>query len=74
MPAPRRIIVEEQITRIGTFRRELVKCGNPTCGTCSKGPAHGPYWYVYWKQDGRTRSKYIGKKLTKAKRASFHKG
>ena len=26
-------------------------------------PAHGPYWYAYWKEDGRTRSQYIGKEL-----------
>jgi hypothetical protein len=22
---------------------------------------HGPYWYAYWKENGRTRSRYIGK-------------
>jgi hypothetical protein len=58
-----RIIVEERKTPTGTYQLELVKCGKPACKVCKGGPAHGPYWYVYWKEDGRTRSKYIGKEL-----------
>lgn len=60
---PARTIVE---TRYGAeapdgmcFQRELVRCGKPDCGSCP----HGPYWYVYWKRAGRTRSAYIGLKL-----------
>lgn len=37
-------------------RVERVNCGKK----CSKCP-HGPYLYAYWKQDGKTKSKYIGK-------------
>jgi DnaJ-class molecular chaperone len=22
---------------------------------------HGPYWYAFWKEGGKTRSKYVGK-------------
>ena len=62
-----RIVVEERKTPTGTYRLELVKCGKPRCGRCAARPAHGPYWYVYWKQDGRTRSKYIGKELKTGK-------
>jgi hypothetical protein len=25
------------------------------------GELHGPYWYLYWKKDGKTKSKYVGK-------------
>lgn len=25
------------------------------------GELHGPYWYLYLKKDGKTRSKYVGK-------------
>jgi hypothetical protein len=41
---------------------QKVRCGKNTCH-CAKagGELHGPYWYYYWKKDGRTRSKYIGK-------------
>lgn len=42
-----------------TFRQEMVKCGKEKCTRCP----HGPYWYAYWREDGRTRSRYVGKEL-----------
>ncbi len=42
-----------------TFRQEMVKCGKQGCTRCP----HGPYWYAYWREDGRTRSRYVGKNL-----------
>ena len=44
-----------------TYRQELVKCGKPGCQKCSSGAGHGPYWYAYWSEGGRTRKQYIGK-------------
>ncbi|MDM7911956.1 MAG: hypothetical protein QUS09_02565 [Methanotrichaceae archaeon] len=41
-----------------TYRLERVSCGKGC-----KGCPHGPYWYGYWKEGGKTRSKYIGKRL-----------
>jgi hypothetical protein len=58
-----RAVVKERKTPTGTYRLELVKCGKDHCKVCRGGPAHGPYWYMYWKQKGRTRSKYVGKEL-----------
>jgi hypothetical protein len=43
-----------------TYRLEKVSCGKGC-----KGCPHGPYWYGYWREGGKTRSKYIGKRLTK---------
>lgn len=40
------------------YRRQHVRCGRD-CAACP----HGPYWYAYWKQDGRSRSQYIGREL-----------
>lgn len=40
-----------------TIREEYVKCGNPYCYTCK----HGPYYYGYWKENGKLKKKYIGK-------------
>lgn len=54
-PAPR---TEKQIGSI-TFRYETVRCGKENCSRCP----HGPYWYAYWKEGGRTRSRYIGRSL-----------
>ena len=42
-----------------TYRQEHVRCGKPGCGRCP----HGPYWYAYWREGGRVRSRYIGKSL-----------
>lgn len=42
-----------------TYQLEKIYCGKPNCQSCP----HGPYWYAYWKSSGKTRSKYIGKRL-----------
>jgi hypothetical protein len=42
-----------------TYRRQQVRCGKRGCTRCP----HGPYWYAYWREDGRLRSRYIGKHL-----------
>ena len=38
-------------------RTQMVKCGKQSCTTCP----HGPYLYAYWTEDGRQRSKYLGR-------------
>lgn len=40
------------------YRQQHVRCGKH-CDACP----HGPYWYAYWTEDGRTRSQYIGRML-----------
>ena len=42
-----------------TYRLEPVRGGKRGCTRCP----HGPYWYAYWREDGRQRSRYIGKTL-----------
>lgn len=39
------------------LREQWVKCGKEACTTCP----HGPYWYAHWREDGRRRSRYVGK-------------
>jgi hypothetical protein len=43
-----------------TYRLEGVRCGNASC-KCRQGKLHGPYWYAYWREGGKTRSQYVGK-------------
>lgn len=50
-----------------TFRFETVRCGKENCSRCP----HGPYWYAYWKENGRTRSRYIGRTLPAPARQSY---
>ncbi|HHC09301.1 MAG TPA: hypothetical protein ENK55_11380 [Actinobacteria bacterium] len=39
------------------LRRQMVRCGKENCSRCP----HGPYWYAYWTENGRRRSRYLGK-------------
>jgi hypothetical protein len=45
----------------GTYRLEYVRCGKSNCSTCANGPAHGPYWYRYYRNGDKVVSKYVGK-------------
>jgi hypothetical protein len=40
-----------------SMRSQMVRCGKPHCNTCP----HGPYWYAYWTENGRRRSRYVGR-------------
>jgi len=42
-----------------SLRQQSVKCGKASCTSCP----HGPYWYAYWREDGKRRSRYIGRLL-----------
>ena len=57
---PHPAVHAEQTLGSITFRYETVRCGKKNCTRCP----HGPYWYAYWKEEGRTRSRYIGRNLT----------
>lgn len=60
-------MLEERKTHTKTYRREEVRCGKKNC-RCASGPPHGPYWYAYWTEGGRTMSEYVGKKLPRGLR------
>ncbi len=40
-----------------SLREQWVRCGKEACSRCP----HGPYWYAFWSEDGRRRSRYVGK-------------
>jgi hypothetical protein len=50
-----------------TYRLGRVRCGSKKC-RCASGELHGPYWYAYWTEGGRTRSQYVGKRLPAKKK------
>lgn len=41
------------------LRQRMVRCGKRECSSCP----HGPYWYAFWSENGRRRSRYVGKLL-----------
>lgn len=45
------------------YRQQYTRCGKERCRKCREGEGHGPYWYAYWNENGRTKSKYIGLQL-----------
>ena len=44
------------------YRLEKIKCGKKNC-RCTRGELHGPYWYAYYRKNGRMRCEYVGKTL-----------
>lgn len=45
------------------YHLQMNTCGKARCKKCRNGPGHGPYWYEYRIQQGRTTRRYIGKTL-----------
>ena len=41
------------------MRQQMVRCGKRGCTKCP----HGPYWYAYWTENGKRKSRYVGKLL-----------
>lgn len=60
-PPEGREVVEESPASTGTLRLEMVNCGKERCGKCPEGLGHGPYWYLYFRRNGKLTSRYIGK-------------
>lgn len=46
-----------------TYQFQTRKCGKSSCSTCNgdQAPGHGPYWYAYWRENGRLLSCYVGR-------------
>jgi len=48
-----------------TYVLQKRRCGKAGC-PCMDGEVsevgHGPYWYAYWHEKGKTKNKYIGKR------------
>ncbi len=62
---PRDQILEERSFNNKTYRLQGIRCGKERC-KCAEGKLHGPYWYSYFSENGRTKSQYVGKTIPKA--------
>ena len=49
------------------YRLEMVRCGKQACKKCAASEGHGPYWYAYFRKNGKMKSRYIGKNLAEGK-------
>jgi hypothetical protein len=57
-----RQVVEQRQAKGVSYQLERIKCGKKNC-KCAAGEFHGPYWYAYWREGGKVKSRYIGKQL-----------
>lgn len=53
----RGVTLEAQAGPNVRLREQWVRCGKDSCSRCP----HGPYWYAHWREDGKRRSRYVGK-------------
>ena len=59
-----REVVEVQHWDDRLYQLERVRCGKIGCKCAGEnGELHGPYWYAYWRDEGKLKSRYIGKQL-----------
>jgi hypothetical protein len=50
--------------QVMTVTAQSRKCGKSHCRCQRPGQRkHGPYWYGYWRENGKLRSRYIGREL-----------
>lgn len=68
-----RQVLEELRAINKTYRLEKVRCGKKNC-RCAHGELHGPYWYAYWTEGGKTRSEYVGKELPSKRKKPAARG
>ena len=58
----------KDIPSSATIREERIKCGK-SCLMCP----HGPYYYAYWKENGKLKKKYIGTRFDETWKKSVKK-
>ncbi|MBD1842615.1 hypothetical protein H6F89_04150 [Cyanobacteria bacterium FACHB-63] len=56
-----------------TYVLQKRRCGRADCA-CMEGEisdvGHGPYWYAYWNEGGKTQNHYVGKRPPWLKQSS----
>jgi hypothetical protein len=48
----------ETLPKMGAVCAHWVRCGRPSC-RCANGELHGPYHYLFWRDSGRLRKRYV---------------
>ena len=57
-PQQLRAFLEPFPVLAGSLVKQYVVCGKSGC-RCQRGQKHGPLFYLYWKEQGRSRSLYV---------------
>jgi len=55
-------LMKPKAMRVGSVVKQYMFCGKPSC-VCHRDPKkkHGPYYYLSYKEGGKSRYKYLGK-------------
>jgi hypothetical protein len=51
------------LPKIGAVCAQWVRCGRSGC-RCARGEQHGPYSYLFWRENGQLHKRYV--RLTEA--------
>jgi hypothetical protein len=68
---PRQAFFELFPVLAGSLVRQYVICGKSGC-RCQRGQKHGPLFYLYWKEQGRSRSLYVPREKVVEIRRQIH--
>ena len=52
------VAMRRRAAALGVPPNASLRCEYIRCGRCPK--LHGPYWYAYWREDGKLRKRYLG--------------
>jgi hypothetical protein len=55
----------------GSIHSQMRRCGRTGC-KCERGELHGPYFFRYWRDDGRLRCTYVKRTELQTVRAQCH--
>jgi hypothetical protein len=50
--------ITQALPKVGALCAPWVRCGTAGC-RCARGELHGPYYYRFWREDGRLRKYYV---------------
>ncbi len=53
------------------YYQQIAFCGKARCRQCREGRGHGPYWYAYYSEHGKTIQTYIGRELLESQVQPF---
>ena len=50
--------IANPLPKTGAVCAQWIRCGRPAC-RCDRGELHGPYHYLFWRERGRLRKRYV---------------
>ena len=61
----------QALPKRGSIHRQRVRCGHAACH-CAAGELHGPYPYLFWRENGKLRKRYLRLEVVDNVRAALN--